>query len=124
MAPLSSLAALSALAASGCSKKRGGCFSRYFQGILSTLRGSSMKQRPRRTETPVTTHVAVLQGLRLGRSSATDLIGAIELVARRLVRRLVRPTGAAHYELTALGRRQAKSDAAAIARLFETLSTR
>jgi DNA-binding PadR family transcriptional regulator len=81
-----------------------------------------------------------MQGLRWGASSAQDLVAEIgkrtrghvrihpgliyktleQLVARRLVRRLVQPVGAALYELTALGRRRARGDAAAIARLFVT----
>jgi DNA-binding PadR family transcriptional regulator len=81
-----------------------------------------------------------MQGLRWGASSAQGLIAQIDkrtrshvrihpgliyktleqLVARRLVRRLVQPVGAAVYELTALGRRRAKGDAVAIARLFVT----
>jgi DNA-binding PadR family transcriptional regulator len=97
-----------------------------------------VKQRPRRTETPVTTHVAVLQGLRWGPSSAQDLIHDIDkrtrgrvhihvglvyktlkqLTDRRLVRRGERP-GAAVYELTAQGRRHAMRDAAALVRLFD-----
>jgi hypothetical protein len=98
-----------------------------------------VKRRPRRTETPVTTHVAVLQGLRWGRFSATEVIAEIDertrgrvcihiglvyktlgqLCDRGMVRRIVRPYGgAALYELTALGRRHAAKEGAALARLF------
>jgi DNA-binding PadR family transcriptional regulator len=98
-----------------------------------------MKRRPRRTETPITTHVAVLQGLRWGRFSATDVIAEIDtrtrgrvrihiglvyktlgqLTDRGMVRRVVSPYGGAGiYELTALGRRHATREGAALARLF------
>ena len=98
-----------------------------------------MKRRPRRTETPVTTHVAALQGLRLGPSPATELVALIsertrrrvnihpglvykalaQLVDAGLVRRLERPDRlSALFELTARGRKRAIADGAAIARLF------
>jgi DNA-binding PadR family transcriptional regulator len=98
-----------------------------------------MKQRPRRTETPVTTHVAVLQGLRWGLSSAQELVVAIRrrtrgrvnihtglvyktlshLVDQALVRRLERVDGeAARYRLTTRGRRHAERERAALSRLF------
>jgi DNA-binding PadR family transcriptional regulator len=98
-----------------------------------------VKRRPRRTETPVTTHVAALQGLRSGSSPAVALVALIskrtrgrvnihpglaykalaQLIAAGLVRRLERPDRlAALYELTARGRKHAASEGAAIGRLF------
>jgi DNA-binding PadR family transcriptional regulator len=99
-----------------------------------------LEQRPRRTETPVTTHVAVLQGLRWGPSSAGDLITQVakrtkgrvnihvglvyktlkQLTDRGFVRRWARLGDAALYELTPLGSRRAKQEAAALGRLFVT----
>lgn len=97
----------------------------------------AMKQRARRTETPVTTHVAVLQGLRWGPDSAQNLIAAISdrtdgqvkihvgLVYKaldKLVEKgLVKKDGgarAAVYTLTSRGKTLAKNQGAALSRLF------
>jgi len=100
-----------------------------------------MQRSPRRTETPVTTAVAALQGLRWGPSSAQALIAAIDartdgyvhihvgliykaldqLVQRGLVRKSVdaaRPHGAAIYRLTAKGRTHSQREGQALGRLF------
>jgi len=97
-----------------------------------------MSERPRRTETPITTAVAVLQGLRWGPSKAQALIAAIDertsgyvhihvgliykvldqLITKGLVKRTDPPTGAAIYQLTAAGKRQVKTEANALSRLF------
>jgi len=95
---------------------------------------------PRRSETPVTTHVAVLQGLRWGPASATDLIAFIldrtggmvrihvgliykalgTLLDKRLVRRISWPERVAQiFELTARGRAVAERDAECLRGLFE-----
>jgi DNA-binding PadR family transcriptional regulator len=95
---------------------------------------------PRRSETPVTTHVAVLQGLRWGPASATDLIADIEtrtrgrvrihigliykalavLLEKRLVRRTYWPDRVAQiFELTARGRTHAQREGDALRALFE-----
>jgi DNA-binding PadR family transcriptional regulator len=98
-----------------------------------------MPRSPRRTETPIATTVAALQGLRWGPASAQVLLVAIaertggyeqigvgliykaldQLVAAGLVKK-TRPVAAAAaiYALTATGRRQAKATAGAIGRLF------
>jgi DNA-binding PadR family transcriptional regulator len=101
-----------------------------------------MPRSPRRTETPVTTTVAAMQGLRWGPSSAQNLIAVIDartsgyvhihvgliykaldqLVQRGLVRRSVnpvRPHGAAIYSLTAKGKTHAKREGESIAALFD-----
>lgn len=97
----------------------------------------AMSQRPRRTETPVTTTVAVLQGLRWGPESAQKLIVAIadrtrghvnihvglvyralgQLVDRKLVKK-VEGGRAAMFALTAKGKTVAQREGAALARLF------
>jgi DNA-binding PadR family transcriptional regulator len=100
---------------------------------------------PRRSETPVTTHVAVLQGLRWGPASATDLIADIEertrgmvrihvgliykalaqLLERKLVRRIYWPERVAQiFELTARGRATADRDADSLRGLFERVPRR
>lgn len=88
----------------------------------------------------MTTHVAVLQGLRWGPASATDLIAQIEertqgmvrihvgliykalafLVEKRLVRRIHWPERVAQiFELTARGRTTAEREGNALRGLFE-----
>jgi DNA-binding PadR family transcriptional regulator len=99
------------------------------------------RTKARRSETPVTTAVAVLQGLRWGPSSAVDLVAAIgartaglvrihvglvykaldQLVEAGLVRRggaLAPPRWAAIFVLTARGRRRAERDARRLGDLF------
>ena len=98
-----------------------------------------MQRAPRRTETPVTTTVAVLQGLRWGPSAAKALIATIgkrtsgyeqihvgliykaldQLVVAGLVKK-TQPVAhaAAVFGLTAAGKRQAKATGDAIGRLF------
>ena len=93
----------------------------------------------------MTTHVAVLQGLRWGPASATDLIADIEartrgmvrihvgliykalaqLLERKLVRRIYWPERVAQiFELTARGRATADRDADSLRGLFERASRR
>lgn len=94
----------------------------------------------RRAETPVTTYVSVLQGLRWGSASAMELIAAIAertrgrvmihqslaykaiayLVDHGLARRLAKSDRiAAIYQLTAKGTRVAAREAALLRRLFD-----
>ena len=101
----------------------------------------------RRAENPITTHVAVLQGLRWGRTSAMELLASIErrthgyvrihmglvykaldyLASQGLVRRTPAPArrtavhgrAAASYKLTAKGARVAARDGAELRGLFE-----
>jgi DNA-binding PadR family transcriptional regulator len=99
----------------------------------------------RHEETPVTTPVAVLQGLRWGPASATDLIADIDertggrvhihvgliyrtlgdLLARGLVRRIYWPERVAQiFELTARGRSTAEREGDALIRLFDLRARR